>query len=199
LAYGGAAKSKNVLPIGPGEDLNPYVEGKIIMNFHDSTSPRTEVQITAKGLEPNVTYGVQVNPGFSDPVAFTTNAEGNGAYHGTVLFDVTTLNPKVKIFVWDGDPLTVDEVTFEEVRAYGCLAGECAFDIPCETDADCDTGFACLRDTCEGGWCFHERRDGDCDDGDHCTADFCTGVDANGNTTCEHIPIYDPDQGCLPF
>jgi hypothetical protein len=199
VAYSGAVKSKNLLCVGPGDDLNPYVDGKIIMNYHDSSSARTEVQITAKGLEPNVTYGVQVMPGFSDALAFTTSASGNGAYHNTVLFDITTLDPKVKIFVWDGDPYTIDEVSYEEVRAYGCLSGECAFDVLCETDADCDSGFACLRDTCEGGYCFHARRDGDCDDGDHCTADFCIGVDEYGNTLCEHTPIWDPDQGCNPF
>lgn len=199
FAYSKAVKSKDLTAAGLGGDVNPDVDGMIIMNHHDSSTPTTEVQIKATGLAPQTMYGVQVHPGFTDAFAFTTSTSGNGAYHNTVSLGMDlTEYMVVKIFVWDGVGQNMDEVTYQELRAYGCVSDSCMV-VYCETDADCDSGFDCLRDTCEGGMCFHERRDIDCDDGDPCTADFCIGVDENGNTLCEHTPIYDPDQGCNPF
>ena len=202
FTYAKADKSKEVFPAGAGEDLNPGVSGMAIANFHDSSTPATEVQLVVRGLEPNTTYGVIVVPGFNDMEAFTTNASGNASYHHKVLwFDITLeVAAQVVIFVWDGDPNTQTEVTFDEARAYACVGeGECTFDVSCQADADCDTGFACFRDTCDGGVCYHEIRDPDCDDGDICTADACTGVDGDGNTTCEHVPVWDPGNNCTPF
>ncbi|UCG33122.1 MAG: hypothetical protein JSU68_00535 [Phycisphaerales bacterium] len=197
-AYPAAVKSREMIAAGLGEELTPDVDGMIIMNFHDSNTPATEVQIKVTGLEPGVTYGVQVDPGFTDPLAFTTSASGNGSYHGSVNFpfDISAY-AVVRIFEWDGVDQTLVYVSYDELRAYGCVADTCSV-VHCDTDADCDSGFDCLRDTCEGGLCFHESRDIDCDDNDPCTADFCNGVDENGNTTCEHIPIYDPPL-CDPF
>lgn len=42
----------------------------------------------------------------------------------------------------------------------------------CETDADCEDGNACTRDTCINAYCTHGERDGvPCDDHNSCTAD----------------------------
>jgi len=184
LAYSKAVKSRELTAAGLGGELNPDVDGKIIMAFHDSATPATEVQLNVKGLAPDVTYGVQVDPGFSDPLAFTTNAQGIGTYHGIVGFpmDITAF-AVVRIFLWDGIVSNIDEVTFQELRAYGCVSEECAV-VTCETDADCDFNYDCLRDSCEGGLCFHERKDIDCDDGNACTFDLCIGVDESGATLC---------------
>jgi hypothetical protein len=198
FAYSKAVKSRGLIAAGLGGVLTPDVDGMIIMNHHDSATPTTEVQIKVTGLEPQKTYGVQVFPGFADPLAFTSSASGNGAYHGTVSLGIDfTQISVVRIFEWDGVTSNIDEVSFDELRAYGCMSDECLV-VTCDTDADCDSGFACLRDTCEGGLCFHERRDIDCDDLDECTSDWCVGVDGEGNTVCEFIPIYDPPL-CDPY
>ena len=99
LAYSKAVKSRDMTPAGLGADVTPDVDGMIIMNHHDSATPTTEVQIKVTGLTPQTTYGVQVHPGFTDPVAFTTSASGNGSYHNTfrVPYDVTEYMA-VKIF-----------------------------------------------------------------------------------------------------
>ncbi|UCE60097.1 MAG: hypothetical protein JSU63_21965 [Phycisphaerales bacterium] len=192
FAYAKAVKSKELIAAGLGTDLNPDADGMIVMNYHDSSTPTIEVQVKATGLVPQKTYGVQVDPGFTDPLAFTASASGNGSYHNTITNFPEAFIPLmvVRVFEWDGVPSNIDEVAYHELRAYGCAAETCNV-VTCSTDADCDLGFPCLRDTCEGGLCFHERRDIDCDDGDPCTADFCTGVDESGNTTCRHdqLPV----------
>ncbi len=200
FAHGAAKNSKTLSAIGLGETLNPDASGMILLNYHGGSNSQTEVQLMAKGLEPGVTYGVQLWPGFTDPIAFTANANGTGHYHGWASFDVLTLAPDwtLRIFVWDGNPYSMGEVSYEELRATGCGSAECEIST-CNVDADCDLGFACLRDTCDGGMCFHEERGIDCDDNDICTADRCIGVDGDGNTVCEYTPIWDPDIGCNPF
>lgn len=187
FALAGANKSNSLSAIGLGETLNPDASGMVLLNYHAGSTSQTEVQIMVKGLEPGVTYGVKLHPGFSDPLAFTASAAGTGHYHGTVMFDVLTLAPDwtVQIYVWDGNPTNIDEVTFDELRVHGCGAAECEI-ATCSLDTDCALGFACLRDTCDGGMCFHERRDIDCDDGDICTVDLCEGVDETGNTICRN-------------
>ena len=198
FAYSKAVKSRGLTPAGLGSELNPDVDGMVIMNHHDSSTPTTGVQIKVTGLEPQTTYGVQVFPGFTDALAFTTSVSGNGSYHNAIHFPADyTQYMVVRIFEWDGVQSNLDEVTFEELRAYGCMSDACMV-VTCETQADCDTDFPCLRDTCEGGLCFHERRDIDCDDDDVCTSDRCTGVDESGATTCEYVDIYAPPL-CDPF
>lgn len=209
LAYSKAVKSKDLTAAGLGVDVTPDADGMIIMAHHDSATPATEVQIKATGLAPHTTYGVQVHPGFTDVIAFTTSASGNATYHNTIDFPYDlTAYMAVRIFEWDGLLTTIGEVSHQELRAYGCVADTCLMEY-CTTEADCDSGFDCILDTCEGGLCFHEQNcdDGDpcthdycsntgcfyppaCADNDPCTTDVCTGeVDEYGNAICEFIPI----------
>ncbi len=167
VAYSKAGRVKVLTAAGPGLTLNPDVKGGVVMNFHDSVDPKSEVQLRVKGLEPNTTYGVQVDPGVTDADAFTTNGSGTGHWHGFVAFDVTSLNPVVRIFVYDGNFDQITHVSFDELRAIGCLTEECSVGDPCSVDGDCDDQGLCTVDTCNGGFCFHAPLD--CGDGNFCS------------------------------
>ena len=58
LAYPKAGLIKVFAAAGPGEVLNPDVEGLVGMNFHDSPDSRTEGQVQVRGLEPGFPDGV---------------------------------------------------------------------------------------------------------------------------------------------
>ena len=166
VAYSKAGRVKVLTAAGQGLTLNPDVEGGVVMNFHDSVDPKSEVQLRVKGLEPNTMYGVQVDPGVTDADAFTTNASGTGHWHGFAAIDVTSLNPVVRIFVYDGNFAEITHVSFDELRAIGCLTEECSVGDPCSVDRPCDDQMLCTVDTCDGGFCFHAPLD--CDDGKDC-------------------------------
>ena len=196
VAHSKALKVRQLTPAGPGTTLNPEADGFAIINYHDSTAAEAEIQVAITGFEPNTTYGVQVFPGVTDPMGITTNAAGNGSWHGgTPNSLITQVNIIVRIFVWDGNPATVSEVSFDELRAIGCLSGNCPSGVTCAAAADCDDSFDCTRDTCEGGFCFRADRGDECDDGNACTVDSCEDVNpGDGVFACFNAPIF----GCTP-
>lgn len=187
LAFAKAGKIKVLTAAGAGLVANPDASGGVVMNFHDSNGQYgavTEIQLQVKGLEPDTVYGAQVSPGVTDRFAFTTNASGNGHWHSFVTFDITQFNPTVRIFIDDGsaDPFDWTHISFDELRAIGCLDEACSVGDSCGTAADCDDAFLCTDDTCDGGFCFHAPHD--CGDGFVCqlqrfdcdtgTIEFCT-------------------------
>ncbi len=161
----------------------------VVMNFHDSSDPRTEVQVKLRGLEPNVTYGVQVDPGTTSPLAFTTNDSGHGHWHGRASnFDITQQNPVVRIFVYDGNPDAITHVSFDELRAIGCLSEDCTIGEPCP-EVGCDDGFLCTIDTCDGDFCFHAPLD--CGDNSFCALSLF-----NCDTGCVEPCTTGGEAGC---
>ena len=194
FAYSKAVKSKELIAAGLGGDLNPDVSGMIIMNFHDSATPATEVVISVKGLAANTTYGVQIAPGETNPLAFTTNEEGHGGYHAKVNFPFD-ISPwaVVRVFEWDGVLNTIGEVTYQELRAYGCTADQCNVAL-CETSADCNIGSPCHDDVCIDGLCYAIQPPDLCYDGDPCTHDYCSI--SNGEASCFFPPTCGDNDPC---
>ncbi|MBI4717126.1 MAG: hypothetical protein HY763_04920 [Planctomycetes bacterium] len=188
VLYAKATKIKSLTPAGPGVTENPDADGMVHMKFHDDSNPRTKINVHITGFLPSTTYGVQVDPGVTDPVAITTNPSGNGHWEFEVSFDVAAFNPTVRIFRWDGDAGNTSNVSFDELRAIGCLSGNCPVGVPCTSDSECDDGALCTADTCNSGFCFHALNT--CDDGNTCTADFCDG----GTGLCQHDAL----PGCVP-
>ena len=200
LAYPKAGLIKVFTAAGSGEVLNPDVKGLVVMNFHDSTDPRTEVQVQVRGLEPGVTYGVQVEPGTTIPLAFTANNAGHGHWRGVAsTFDITQQNPVVLIFVFDGDQNAITHVSFDELRAIGCLSEDCTIGESCSVTGDCDDNFLCTVDTCDGGFCFHAPLD--CGENSFCSLSRfncdtgCVELDCTtaGETGC--CNTFDPCPG----
>lgn len=181
VIYAKNLKIKDLTPAGPGVTENPSGDGMVVMNYKDGSNPRSEIKVTISDFLPNTTYGVQIDPGITDPLAITTNPAGNGHWNSpTLFFDISLDNPTVRIFRWDGVNGTIGEVSFDELRAIGCVSGNCPVGDPCTTAADCDDGALCTIDTCNGGFCFHALVQ--CDDGNPCTADFCRISDGG----CDH-------------
>lgn len=192
LAAGGLyAKNLKIrvfTPAGPGVSENPGADGMAQISFKQNPQPRSEVKVHITDFLPNTTYGVQVDPGVTDPLAITTNPAGNGHWSAEVSFDLTQFNPTIRIFRWDGNVGSIGQVSFDELRAIGCASGNCPIGEPCTTDADCDDAFLCTIDTCNSGFCFHATVT--CDDGNPCTADFCRPSD--GGCDNDLLP------GCTP-
>lgn len=135
------SKVKSFYAAGPGVTESPNVDG-MYMAKYDPSSNLTNHHMVIHDLRPSTTYGIQVNsywgpdapnsiPGFTSPVAFTTNHKGKGKFDVQLPFD-SSVDPTVLIFIWDGamtiDPITGDLmvdfdalefVTDDEVRAIG--------------------------------------------------------------------------------
>lgn len=189
VAYGGAGRVKVLTAAGKGLEVNADADGGVIMNFHSSAMPKTDIQLSVRGLEPNKVYGVQIDPGLTSPLAFITNANGNGRWHGSVGFDIVPLNPVVRVFVFDNNILELGHVSFDELRVIGCLTDACSVGDACSTDADCDDLFLCTDDSCDGGFCFHAPHD--------CGLNsFCSLTLFNCETGCVETCTTDGEDGC---
>ena len=187
--YAKNLKIKGLTPAGPGVTENPDADGMAHIHFKQNPEPSSEVKVHITDFLPNTTYGVQIDPGITDPQAITTNSSGNGHWSsGGVTFDLTQFNPTVRIFRWDGNISAIGQVSFDELRAIGCASGNCPIGQPCSTNADCDDAFLCTTDTCNGGFCFYATVT--CDDANPCTADFCRPTDGG----CDHDLLPD----CTP-
>ncbi len=121
VTFGAAVKVRAIPAAGVnGLAENPDADGMAILNYHSGNNA-TEVQVIISDFLPNTTYGVKVEggiSGFSDPIAITTNAKGNGNYHNSTNFDITT-NATVTIYIWDGDIDSIFEISADELRAEG--------------------------------------------------------------------------------
>ncbi len=195
VALGKAVRSKELIAAGAGADLNPDVSGMIVMNFHDSNTPSTEIVVKVDGLAPFTTYGVQVMPGFTNPLAFTTGGAGSGAHHAKVSLPIDISEfAVVRIFEWDGLLITMGQVSYEELRAFGCTSEECNVKT-CTTDAECDIGSPCHVDSCIDGLCYSVQNPDICYDGNNCTKDYCS-IAPDGSASCFNPPAcpddYDP-------
>jgi len=186
--YAKNLKIKAFAPAGPGVTENPNGDGMAHVHWKQHPTPRSEVKVHITDFLPNTTYGVQVDPGITDPQAITTNCSGNGHWSGEVSFNLSDYNPTIRIFRWDGVISTISNVTFDELRAIGCASGNCPVGDPCTVDSECDDTSPCTTDTCNGGFCFHALVT--CDDGDPCTADFCNPLDGS----CENDAL----PNCVP-
>lgn len=186
--YAKNLKIKGLSPAGPGVTENPDADGMAHIHFKQNPEPRSEVKVHITDFLPNTTYGVQVDPGITDPLAITTNPAGNGHWSAEVSFDLSQFNPTIRIFRWDGNVSSIGQVSFDELRGIGCASGNCPIGEACTVDADCDDDFLCTTDTCNSGSCFHATVT--CDDGNVCTADFCNP----GDGSCENDLL----PGCTP-
>ena len=192
VAYSKAGRVKVLTAAGAGLTENADVGGGVVMNYHDSSGQQgavTEIQVNVKGLGPDSTYGVQVQPGVTSPLAFTTNQNGHGHWHGFVGFDLVPENPVVRIFVYDGNINEIAHVSFDELRAIGCLTDDCTVGDPCNVAADCDDDFLCTVDTCDGGYCFHAPLD--CGENS-----YCSTTHYNCETGCVEPCTTDGETGC---
>lgn len=181
-------KFKALTPVGPGITENPEGDGMVHIKFKEGPNSQSDISVHISNFLPSTTYGVQLDPGITDPLAITTNPAGNGQWSGSVSFDVTQFNPTVRIFRWDGVIATISNVSFDELRAIGCASGNCPVGQACSVDSECDDTSPCTTDTCNGGFCFHALVT--CDDGDPCTADFCNPLDGS----CENDAL----PNCVP-
>ena len=190
VLHGSAVKIKQLMPAASGTVENPDGDGMVVFNVHSGgpNGTQTEIHVHISGFLPETVYGVQIDPGVTNPQAITTNHKGSGQWNFTASTDITSENPLVRVFRWDGVLATSHEVSFDELRAVGCISGNCPIGEPCATDADCDDGGACTVDTCTAGFCFHALVT--CDDGNPCTADFCNPFTAG----CENDLL----PGCTP-
>lgn len=182
--YAKPLKVKALTPAGPGVAENPDADGMAMMHYKEGNEARTDIKVHIMGFLPNTVYGVQIDPGVSDPQAITTNPAGNGHWSfSAVGSDLTQFNPTVRIYRWDGNISEIGNVTFDELRAIGCVSGNCPVGQSCSVDADCDDGFLCTIDSCNGGFCFYSNVS--CDDGNPCTFDFCRPEDGG----CDNDPL----------
>ena len=179
VLYGKALKIKQLIPAAGGVSENPDCDGMAVLNAHEAgpNGDRTEIHVHISGFLPETVYGVQVDPGVTNAQAITTSSQGSGHWNFSVASDITGTTPLVRVFRWDGVVATSDQVSFDELRAIGCLSGNCPIGDPCTTDADCDDFALCTTDTCTAGFCF--RAPVTCDDGNACTADYCDNFDGH--------------------
>ena len=134
-ALGAGLSFMSFAPAGElGGTENPNVDGVCKITY-DRDAGMTKMHLSITGLRPGVTYGVKMDgdgAGFSDPLAFTANPAGHGAFQ----FDTPgqfAANTFVQIYIWDGhqgeliNPLddpdtgarysTIFDVTDAELRA----------------------------------------------------------------------------------
>jgi len=135
MALATVTKIKAFSPAGAGTALNPNVDGMAI--FREGTDPVNgtgmRLHLHMEALEAYMTYGVAIyltgdNPedgaDFSNALAFTTNASGNGTFEWFLpAIDNASLGaaPRIQVYIWDGDPNpdSVAFVTPTELRADG--------------------------------------------------------------------------------
>lgn len=113
MAMGAAVKFKSMEAVGVGLTANPEVDGMATYRYNADTT-FSSIQVIAQDLQPQTTYSVLLE---SDVVnmsllnVMTTNSAGNGQCHIQSLNtgDLTDFNPKITIFIWDGE---VDQDNF---------------------------------------------------------------------------------------
>jgi hypothetical protein len=135
VAISATTKIKAFNAAGTGMGCNPHADGMAIFkeDIDPVEGPGMYLHLHMQDLEPNTLYGVAiyatgVNPNtdadYSNAVAFTTNASGNGTFEDFMpTWDALSLGacPTIRVYVWDGnfDPDSVGIVTSSELRASG--------------------------------------------------------------------------------
>ncbi len=131
VALAANTKIKVFTAAGTGTALNANVDGMAI--FKDRTDPvfgpGSELHLHMQDLQPGTTYNIAVFPtGSADPDAyngldtFTTNASGNATIElfltgwGRALLGP---NPRVQVYVFDGDAENLNVISSSELRAEG--------------------------------------------------------------------------------
>ncbi len=112
------------LPQGFGICENLFVSGNCTITY-DADADVSHVVINMRHLQPNTTYGVDIDgdgSGFNDPIGMTTDSLGRATYTHDVFQDATP-DTICKIYIWDGDVDTIDDVSDMEIRAVGLPQG----------------------------------------------------------------------------
>jgi hypothetical protein len=212
-----AVKIKAFVPVLNGVTENPNVDGMAVFNFaEDPQTPgigRVHMAITITDLLPNTFYRVQVS---SEPAGgtgrvpfilisfFETNSAGVGnltfASEGSLDYttnpDGSEANVHVFVFIEDDGGTEVD-VDADEVRAIGCVSGNCVDPfVRCADASECADGQFCTDDACvaAAGESVCTYADHDCGSGFLCGISFTdpdgTGplppepCETNGETGC---------------
>jgi hypothetical protein len=105
-ALGAVIKIKDLTAVGPGLSENPACDGMSILHWkpQQGENGETQVNVVINNFQPNTVYGVryedQFGTGGEFSQAITTNPAGNGHWHDSNMFDVTS-SPRVIIFIDD--------------------------------------------------------------------------------------------------